>query len=328
VSIGRSPAGSADRRRPRGARCAIMGTVRTRTAWPALPYRDWQPTKETLHRFTQIVGKVRMSLVPFRNHWWHVTLYVYTRGLTTGPMPYGDRDVEIAFDLLDHRLVVSDSEGGERSFALAEPTPCADFYRSLFAALGELGVEVDIRAEPFDLGDSPPFPVDTIHASWDADAVTRFWHALASTQRVLAEFAGRFNGKASPIHLFWHSFDLAHARFSGRPAPVAADADPITAEAYSHEVIAFGFWPGDDRRTPYPAFYSYTAPEPAGLRDRPLDPGGAQWHDMGSGSLAVLPYDAVREAADPAATLLSFFESAYGAGARGAGWDVEALRAR
>jgi len=170
--------------------------------------------------------------------------------------------VEIVFDLLDHRLLVTTSDGREEGFDLSVRPACADFYRQLLAALHELGVDVDIRPEPFDLGDGPAFPADTIHDSYDADAVTRFWQILSSTTRVLAEFASRFNGKASPIQLFWHSFDLAHAWYSGRPAPVAADADPVTAEAYSHEVIAFGFWPGDERRTPYPAFYSYTAPEP------------------------------------------------------------------
>jgi hypothetical protein len=300
----------------------------TRTAWPPLPYEDWEPTKQTLHRYAQIVGKVRMALVPFRNHWWHVTLYVGTRGLTTGPMPDGDRDVEIALDLLDHRVRVVTSDGEERGFDLTRRPACAEFYRDLFAALDDLGVRADIHPEPFDLGQSPPFPHDTVHDSYDPDAVTRFWRILAATQRVLAEFVGRFNGKASPIHLFWHSFDLAHARYSGRPAPVAGDADPVSAEAYSHEVIAFGFWPGDDRRTPYPAFYSYTAPEPDGLRDQPLRPEAAVWQDTGNGSLAVLPYDAVRTAADPRAALLGFFESAYRAGSRTAGWDTDAFATR
>jgi hypothetical protein len=175
---------------------------------------------------------------------------------------------------------------------------------------------------PFDLGDSLPFAEDSIHDAYDADAVARFWQTVADTDRVLSELAGRFNGKASPVHLFWHGFDLAHARYSGRRAPVAAEADPVTREAYSHEVIAFGFWPGDERATPFPAFYSYTAPEPAGLSDLPLEPAAAGWTDTGNGSLAVLPYDAVRESGDPHRTVLDFYESAYLAGAAAAAWDV------
>jgi hypothetical protein len=240
-------------------------------------------------------------------------------------MPAGDREVEIAFDLVDHRLVVTTGEpGGRREIDLTQRPACADFYAELFAALDDLGVEVEIRPQPFDLGDSPPFPEDREHRSYDADAVHRFWRVLAMTQRVLDRFQGGFAGKASPVQLFWHSFDLAHARYSGRAVTVGEGTDPVSAEAYSHEVIAFGFWPGDERRTPYPAFYSYTAPEPDGLRDQPL-PEGAEWQDTGSGSLAVLPYDIVRESADPAGMLLDFFESAYQAGVRTAGWDGEAF---
>jgi hypothetical protein len=293
--------------------------------WPGLPYADWEPTKQTLHRYTQIVGKIRMALVPFRNHWWHVTLLPDSRGLTTGPMPYEGRDVEIRFDFLGHRLHVVASDGGERTLELGHRPACADFYGDLLAALGELGVQVSIHAEPFDLGDSPAFAVDRTHRSYDADAVSRFWHILAATEHVLARFASRFNGKASPVQLFWHSFDLAHARYSGRPAPVPAGADPVSAEAYSHEVIAFGFWPGDDRRTPYPAFYSYTAPEPEGLAAASLQPADAEWQDTGNGSLAILPYDAVRTSADPEATLLAFYQAAYDAGANAAGWDSRAF---
>jgi hypothetical protein len=294
-------------------------------SWPALPYAEWEPTKQTLHRYAQIVGKLRMALVPPLNHWWHVTLYVSACGLTTGPMPAGDRTAEIELDFVDHRVGVRTSDGLTAGFPLRERPACADFYAALFAALGDVGVEVRIDAKPFDLGDSPPFPDDTEHDSYDADAVERCWTILRLTDAALATFRSRFTGKASPSHVFWHSFDLAHARFSGRPAPPIPGADPVTAEAYSHEVIAFGWWPGDDRRTPYPAFYSYTAPEPPGLRDRPLAPAAAAWQDTGNGSLAILPYDAVREAADPAAELLLFYERAYRAGAEAAGWDVAAL---
>jgi len=293
--------------------------------WPPLPYRDWQPTKETLHRYAQIVGKIRMTLVPFRNHWWHVTLHVSTRGVTTGPMPYGDHSVEIELDFLEHRLRVLTSEGREAAFPLRDRMPCAQFYSDLFRALDEVGVDVTINAKPFDLGDSPPFPDDLQHDSYDAEAVERWWQILRLTDHTLARFASGFTGKASPTHLFWHSFDLAHSRYSGRPAPPVEGADPVTAEAYTREVIAFGWWPGDDRTTPFPAFYSYTWPEPEGLHAQPLAPAEAVWQDMGRSSLALLPYDAVRESADPAATLLAFYQSAYDAGALTASWDVALL---
>ncbi len=294
-------------------------------SWPPLPYADWEPTKQTLHRYAQIVGKVRMALVPPRNHWWHVTLYVSARGLTTGPMPVGDETAEIELDFVDHHVHVRSSDGRTAGFPLRDRFACARFYDDLFAALRDVGVEPRIDARPFDLGDSPPFPDDTLHDRYDADAVARFWTILRDTDRVLASFRSGFAGKASPVHLFWHGFDLAHARYSGRRAPAVPGADAITAEAYSHEVIAFGWWPGDDRTTPFPAFYSYTAPEPAGLREQPLVPDAAAWQASGGGSLAVLPYDAVRTAADPAATLRAFYESAYRAGVAAAGWDLADL---
>jgi hypothetical protein len=294
-------------------------------AWPDLPYADWRPTKETLHRFTQIVGKVRMALVPPLNHWWHVTLSVSAHGLSTGRMPYGDMWVEVEFDFVVHQVVVRTSEGRTARIALRDRVECARFYADLFAALRDVGVDVAILARPYDLGDSPPFADDTLHDSYDADAVERFWRILRRTDEVLAGFASGFSGKQSPTQLFWHSFDLAHARFSGRRAPAIPGADRVTAEAYSHEVVAFGWWAGDERTTPFPAYYSYTSPEPDGLRERPLEPAAAQWQDTGNGSLAILPYDAVRTAPDPAAALRAFYESAYRAGAEAAGWDVAAL---
>lgn len=297
----------------------------TSDAWPPLPYEEWEPTKQTFHRYCQIVGKIRMALVPFRNHWWHVTLYPTVRGLSTGPMPCDGRDVEIAFDLLDHRVEVFSSDGRRASVDLTTRTACADFYADLFAALHSLQVDVDIHPQPFDLGDSPPFHADRDNDSYDPDAVNRYWRVLTAAQRVLFDFQGRFNGKASPVHLFWHSFDLAHARYNGKSVPTG-DVDRVSAEAYSHEVIAFGFWPGDARTTSYPAFYSYTAPEPyEALRDQPLEPAQAEWQDTGAGSLALLSYDDVRSAADPHAALLAFYESAYQAGAQAAGWDRTAF---
>jgi hypothetical protein len=293
-------------------------------AWPPLPYADWEPTKQTLHRYAQMVGRVRMALVPPRNHWWHVTLYPSARGVTTGPMPHGDRTAEIELDLVEHRLAVRASDGRTGGFELHDRLSSADFHRELGAALADAGIDVPVHAEPFDLGDSPPFPEDTTHDAYDAAAVGRWWEVLRRTDAVLAAFASDFAGKASPSHLFWHSLDLAHARFSGRRAPGIPGADRVTAEAYSHELVAFGWWPGDER-TAFPAFYSYTAPEPAGLREQPLEPAEAAWQPAGSGSLAVLPYDAVRTSADPEATLLAFLRSAYRAGATAAGWDVAGL---
>ena len=294
-------------------------------SWPELPYADWKPTKQTLHRYAQIVGKVRMALVPFRNHWWHVTLYVDTRGLTTGPMPAGDgRSVEIAFDLVDHRLVVSTSDGGTGSFELADGLACMDFYSQLFATLGELGIDVEIDPAPFDL-EGPLLSEDRDHDAYDPEAVARYWTVLRRVADVLAEFGGRFNGKQSPVHLFWHGFDLAMGRFSGRPAPPRPGADPVTVEAYSHEIISFGFWPGDDK-VPYPAFYSYTAPAPPGFTDRPLRPAAAAWNV--EGGMALLRYEDVRTSTAPRSTLLEFLASAYEAGATAAGWDMAALATR
>jgi hypothetical protein len=215
---------------------------------------------------------------------------------------------------------VRTSDGRSAGFPLRDRLACADFYADLFAALQDLGVHVEIVARPYDLGDSPPFAQDTTHDRYDAAAVERFFAILRLTDVALARFASRFNGKASPIQLFWHSFDLAHARYSGGRAPAMECADPVGAEAYSHEVIAFGWWPGDERRTPYPAFYSYTAPEPDGLRDQPLSAG--EWIEFGSGSLAILPYDTVRTAPDPRRAVLAFCQSAYEAGARLAGWNT------
>lgn len=294
------------------------------TEWPPLPYDDWAPTKQTLHRYSQTVGKIRMSLVPYRNHWWHVTLYVDTRGLTTGPMPLPDgRSLEIAFDFVDHRLVIATSAGESRSFDLHHGLACMDFYGRLFGALDELGVSVSIYPAPFDIG-GPLLSEDREHDDYDADAIVRYWTVLRRTVDAMNRFAGRFNGKQSPAHLFWHSFDLAMARYSGRPAPARAGADPVTAEAYSHEVIAFGFWPGDGK-VPSASFYSYTAPAPNGLTAQPLAPAGAFWNEQAG--TAYLPYDDVRTSADPELVLIEFFENAYRAGATTADWDIEAFTA-
>ncbi|MGD9694226.1 MAG: DUF5996 family protein [Thermoleophilia bacterium] len=283
-------------------------------------------TKETLHRYCQIVGKTRMALTPRRNHWWHVTLRVATRGLTTGPMPYDGGDVEILLDLVDHRAVVLTSGGEVRELPLRDGLAVADFHDALMAALADLGVRPRILARPYDIG-GPPFPDDREHAAYDAAAVERYAAVLRSSAVAFERFAGRFVGKTSPVQLFWHSLDLAVTRFSGARVDPPDGVDAVTAEAYSHEVISFGFWAGDDN-IPDAAFYSYTAPAPDGLTDRPLEPAAASWSTGAGGSLALLMYEDARAAGDVEAAVLAFFESAYRGGAELAGWDVEDLAAR
>jgi hypothetical protein len=292
---------------------------------PPLPYPGWEPTKETLHLWAQIVGKVKLASSPPKNHWWHVPLYLDVHGLTTRLLHgAADAGFEIRFDFVAHRLVI-ETATGEESFSLVDGLAVSAFDEQLHAALGRLGVDVPIVEKPFGVPMTTPFPEDRVHASYDAAAVERFWHVLDWSAGVLEEFAGWFCGKQSPVHLFWHSLDLALTRFSGRRAPLLPGADPVTQEAYAAEVVSFGFWAGD-RNLREPSYYSYSAPEPTGLRDRPLAPAGqARWTEQGAGSLAVLPYDAVRTAADPRSTLLEFLESAYEVGADAAGWNREEL---
>jgi hypothetical protein len=295
-------------------------------ALPPLPLEEWEDTKRTLHLWSQIVGKVRMASVAPQNHWWHATLYLDARGLTTRRMHAADGvTFAIDFDFVDHRLVVRTGSGEVESFELADGLSVADFDQRLHGTLAGLGLDVAIREKPFGVPMTTPFPDDREHASYDRDAVVRFWRILDWTDTVFGEFSGWFCGKTSPVHLFWHSFDLAVTRFSGRRAPSLPEADSVTREAYTHEVVSFGFWAGDDN-VRQPTYYSYTAPEPAGLRERPLEPAEAGWVEQGSGSMALLPYEAVRTSADPRKTLLSFLESAYQAGADAAGWNVAELR--
>jgi hypothetical protein len=291
----------------------------------ALPLESWEATKNTLHLWVQIVGKMRMTSVAPRNHWWHVPLYVDVRGLTTRRMHAADgTPFQIDFDFIDHALVVRTSRGAVESFALVDGLSVAGFDEQLHAALRRLGFDVSIREQPYGLPMTTPFPEDREHAAYDRDAVERFWGILEWTDGVLEEFAGWYCGKSSPVHLFWHSFDLALTRFGGARAPALPDADPVNREAYSHEVVSFGFWAGD-QNVREPSFYSYAAPEPADLRQQPLRPEQAHWADQGRGSIALLPYDSVRAAREPRATLLSFLESAYRSGARGPGWNQEDL---
>jgi hypothetical protein len=290
------------------------------TRLPPLPLEEWEPTKDTLHLWSQIVGKTRLALMPMRNHWWNVTLYPSARGLTTRRMPVKAHNLELEIDLVDHRLQARTTES-EAGFELHDGLSVAEFHRRLTDSLQSLDVSVDIRAEPFGVPITTPFPADDEHASYDPDAATRFLHVLQWSADVLEEFAGWYCGKASPVHVFWHSLDLAVGRFSGKRAPTVPGVDAVTAEAYSHEIISFGFWAGDARNH-FPAYYSYTAPEPAGLTEQPLRPESANWTPQGNGSLAILRYDDVRTAADPKGTLLEFLQSAYEAGASLAGWDL------
>jgi hypothetical protein len=290
------------------------------TRLPSLPLEEWEATKDTLHLWAQIVGKTRLALMPMRNHWWNVTLYPSARGLTTRRMPLEAHNLEIEMDLVDHRLWARTTES-EAGFELREGLSVADFHRHLTDTLNVLDVRVDIRAEPFGVPSTTPFPTDRDHASYDADAVTRFLRVLQWSADVLEEFAGWYCGKTSPVHLFWHGFDLAVTRFSGKRAAARPGVDAVTAEAYTHEVVSFGFWAGD-RTSPFPAYYSYTAPEPPELREQPLRPQTAEWVTQANGSLAIFRYEDARSSPDPKAALLEFLQSAFEAGASLAGWDL------
>ena len=295
--------------------------------FPALPYEVWTDTRATLHRFVQVVGKVRLAASPRRNHWWNVPLHLTGRGLTTRPMSLDGAEVFcIDLDLVDHRLDLTTISGPRWSFPLAGRS-VAGFYAELGRGLDALGLEVAIRdPRPFDLPDhSRPFADDHEHATYDPAAVTRYWQVLSQVNLVLEEFSGRFSGKISPVHHFWHTFDIAVTRFAATRVHPAPGADPVTREAYSREVVSSGFWFGDPT-FPEPAFYSYTAPEPSGLTGAHLDPPSASWRTGAGGSLAVLTYADARAAPDPRGAVLAFYESSYLAGARLAGWDVDALR--
>ncbi len=291
--------------------------------FPPLPLEAWEDTKKTLHRFSQIVGKIRLAAMPHMNHWWQATLYVTIRGLTTGIMPYNNTHFAIEFDFIDHKLVITTDTGQVEAFDLAGLSVAA-FYEQVFACLAKLGITISILANTYELEPATSFATDTTHNSYDPEYVRRFWRILLQIDSIFKEFSGRFTGKSSPAHLFWHSFDFALTRFSGRRAPDRTEANHVTREAYSHEVISFGFWVGDDT-THFPAFYSYTAPEPDGLTDTPLQPKEAYWNTGPTGSTALLKYDDLRKLDSPKAALLDFLESAYRAGATTAHWDIDTL---
>lgn len=295
------------------------------THLPPLPLEPWRASKDTLHLYVQVVGKIKLATTPLRNQWWNVTLQLDVRGLTTRRMRAGETSFSIEFDFIDHALQVRTDRGEVERFPLREGLSVADFYAQLMDVLHRLGIEVAIRAEPFGVPMTTPFAEDRGHASYDADAVVRWWRTMEWADRVLEAFSGWYRGKESPVHMFWHSLDLAVTRFSGRRVPVPPEADSVTREAYQEEVISFGFWSGDDR-IPEPAFYSYVAPEPPGLADRPLEPEQAFWSEGGGGHMALMRYEDVRGEPVPEETVLRFLESAYRAGAEAAGWDAEKLR--
>ncbi len=295
-------------------------------AWPALPYAAWKDTCATLHLWTQIVGKVRLARTPWLNHSWHVPLYVSARGLTTSPIPYDTRSFEMTFDFIAQMLEIQTSDGAHMQVAL-KPRTVADFYAEVMSALRQVGVPTEINEQPNEIPDGIPFSQDRTHTAYDAEYAQRFWRVLIQADRVFKTFRTGFIGKASPVHFFWGSFDLAVTRFSGRRAPphpggVPGLADAVVREAYSHEVSSAGFWPGgggfDDA-----AFYSYAYPEPAGFRTAAVEPGAASFSEALGEFL--LPYEAVRTAPDPDAALLAFLTSTYAAAANAAGWDRSAL---
>jgi hypothetical protein len=292
--------------------------------WPQLPLAAWQPTCRTLHMWTQIVGKVRLALSPKLNHWWQVPLYVNAIGLTTSPIPYAEQVFEIQFDFIRHQLHINTSAAATRTLDLTVLS-VADFYSQFMAALASLGIHVTIWKLPVEIANPVPFDQDTNHTAYDADAAHRFWQILIHCDSVFKEFRARFIGKSSPSHFFWGSFDLAITRFSGRRAPAREGADPITQEAYSHQVISAGWWPGSGE-IESPAFYAYAAPEPAGFAQHPVSPSQAFYHPQMKEFL--LMYDDVRQSSSPRAALLDFLESTYAAAADLGKWDRPNLEKR
>jgi uncharacterized protein DUF5996 len=290
-------------------------------AWPPLPLGDWRDTYATLHMWTQIVGKTRLALAPMQNHWWQVALYVTPRGLTTSPIPRGSGVFAVDFDFIDHQLLIGTSSGETRAFAL-RPQAVADFFASYMAALHDLGIAARIMPSPVEIEVAIPFAADREHASYDRDAARRWWQALVQADRVFKRFGGRFMGKSSPVHFFWGSFDLALTRFSGRRAPKHPGGAPncpdyVMVEAYSHECSSCGFWPGGGG-IEEAAFYAYAYPEPAGYAAASPGPPGA-YYSAGMHEF-VLPYDAVRSAVDPDATLLQFMQATYDAASTCGQW--------
>ena len=286
-------------------------------AWPSLPLDAWSDTRDTLHMWMQIVGKISLALTPKVNHFWNIAMHLTARGLATPPLACGDRTFTMTFDFVSHELVIQVSDGTRKALPLRAQT-VADFYGAAMETLRGLGIDVRIWTMPVEVPEPIRFDQDTTHRSYDADAAHRFWEVLLAITPVLERFRAEFVGKCSPVHFFWGSFDLAVTRFSGRPAPERPGADSITREAYSHEVISHGWWPGGGPVNE-PAFYAYAAPEPAGLKTAAIAPAAAFYsQEM---SEFILPYEAVRRGADPEADVRAFLRTTYDAAARLAGWD-------
>ena len=298
-----------------------IGQRETADLWPSLPYEAWSETRHTLHLWMQIVGKVRLTLSPPLNHWWQVPFYITPRGMTTSAIPYQRGSFEVVFDFITHSLVILTSEGTIKTIPLI-PRSVADFYQEFMASLRALGIEVAINTLPSEVKNPIPCEEDTVHASYDPVYANRFWRILLQVDQSFKEFRSHFIGKSSPVHFFWGSFDLAVSRFSGRRAPERAGADRITREAYSHEVISCGFWPGDESFKAA-AFYAYVVPEPPGLASAALQPPAAFYSpNMGE---FFLKYDDVRSTDAPEQVLQAFLQTTYEASANLAHWDREAL---
>jgi len=292
--------------------------------FPPLPLDEWEASNHTLHLFFQIVGKVKLALNPPRNHWWHIPLYVSSRGITSGIIPYGAWSFSMDFDFVDEVLNIATSKGQVLSTNL-NGLSVADFYRSVCSHLEELGIDVHMKAVPYDMPDisTQSFDHDVTHNSFNGEYVRRYWSILVQINGVFQEFQGRFLGKCTPVHLFWHHMDLTLTLFSGKKGPDRPDAGLVEREAYSHEVISFGFWAGDNN-VREPAFYAYAYPSPEGLLEKPIKPAEAFWNrDAG---MALLMYNAVRELSSPRDALLAFLESVYQAAAQEAGWNMGDLR--
>jgi Family of unknown function (DUF5996) len=303
-----------------------MANSASEETWPALPFPEWKATAKTLHMWTQVVGKVRLALSPWTNHSWHVTLYLTARGLTTSPIPFRDRILEIRFDFVSHELRLLTSDGGLKTIPLRSQS-VAQFYRAVIAALRELEIEVEINTTPNEVDPAIPFEQNETDSAYDPEFANRFWRVLLQSDRVFKEFRSEFCGKCSPVHFFWGSFDLAVTRFSGRHAPqhpggVPHLPDAVTREAYSHEVSSLGFWPGNEAM-PDPIFYSYAYPEPSGFSEAKVQPSFAKYNPQLKEF--VLPYEEMRRAESPDAALLDFARSTYDAASTLGNWDRTAL---
>ncbi len=295
--------------------------------FPMLPIEEWEETKNTLHLYLQIVGKIRLSTFPRMNHWWHVTFYVTPRGISTRPIPYEDIQLEMSFDFIDHVFTIMTTDGQASSFPLQDGLSVSKFYSQVFRHLKDLGINTKIWAVPYDIPEisNESFKTDTTHKSYMKNYVNRFWNILYQVDSVFQEFRGRFIGKSTPPHIFWHHLDLAVTRFSGRKSPEKEWSNNVEREAYSHEVLSFGFWAGD-QNVREPAFYAYAYPVPEGLYDEPIKPAKALWNK--EAGMALYLYNSMRKEVNPKQAIMDFLESVYEAGTKLADWDIEGFKQR